>query len=302
MLRPLLLSFPNSSRVYEPGFDIYLATKSAPLGTFAFAANGVGGTISRCWINATGGFYDCGLVGDFTNPYGLAIQGKRLFMADFGAGSVIKCEIDMNNGNLTDCNTAGSGFTGPIDMAFTESRVYVTNGGNGSVSLCDFSSSSGHFSSCRLVAQGWGNENCYGIALNNGYSYVSMKARGFVRKCTVLANGDFANCAENPVSFFQKPFGIIPWGSKYMFVAEENGNAVSSCEIRPSDGQLVDCKPQAPTSFKPIYLATTGRVVYISDIAGNEIEKCEADPYTGKLTSCTPTGSGFNIPLGIAIM
>jgi len=107
------------------------------------------GTLSAC--------QDAGGSG-FNLPYGIAIdaKGQHAYIANYLTNTVSVCTI-ANTGQLSSCQTTGSGFINPIDIAWinlsnnpSTAFVYVTNQNNNAVSKCNIATD-GTLSSCQAM-------------------------------------------------------------------------------------------------------------------------------------------------------
>lgn len=148
------------------GFNAPLGIAINPIGTFAYIANNLSGSISSCAISVNGTLSAC--IDNITPPlpYAVAINPANSFAYVATSTDVFYCSINTN-GSLNSCNSTGSNtynFPTAITINSAGTFAYITNLVGNTVSKCPIKSD-GSFGTC--VNNGNGLDGPDGIAILN---------------------------------------------------------------------------------------------------------------------------------------
>lgn len=273
-------------------------------------------TISVCAVDPTTGTLsacqDAGGSG-FNLPYGIAIdaKGQHAYIANYLTNTVSVCTI-ANTGQLSSCQTTGSGFINPIDIAWinlsnnpSTAFVYVVNQGHG-ISKCNIAAD-GTLNNCQDTGNGFYDPSSIAFNTMNTYAYVTDSSRNKVSVCAVdPTTGALSACQDAGGSGFNFPFGItIDNTSTNAYVVNRHNNTVLQCSIKP-DGTFSSCQPtgsgfSGPTDIALLNLSNNPPTafVYVTNQNNNTVSKCNIAT-DGTLSSCQAMTNNFNTPLDIA--
>lgn len=270
---------------------------------FAYVSSINNTSLSVCPVNTDNSFGTCSTtVASFTSPRGVALNPARTFayVANSGSDNIRWCSVN-NNGTLSGCANTGTGLDGPSGIVIAPSNnfAYITNLTSGELVSCAIGGG-GALSSC--AAQGSVFTNPIGIALNSAgtHAYITSSPDA-VTVCDVPGDGTL-NCDVSPTgSGFNNPQGIVINNSNTIaYIVNTTGLNVSMCTIA-SNGRFNSCTNALTLSGVAfgITLNSSGTIAYITE--GTTVLMCVINN-DGTFGACVDSGgTGFNLPLGIAL-
>jgi sugar lactone lactonase YvrE len=234
----------------------------------------------------TGSLDATGTAATFHTPYGIAIVGTSLFVADTGNSTIRK--IDIASG-LVSTLTGSAGVPG-------------SNDGTGTAAL--------FHSPCGITTDG---TNLYVADTGNSTIRKIDIASGLVSTLTGSAGVSGSTDGTGTVATFNLPFGITSDGTN-LYVADTGNSTIRKVVI--STGSVTtmtvtDATGTAATFNTPYGITTDGTSLFVADTGNNTIRKIDiasgmVTPFVGSAgvpgsTDGTGAAALFKNPVGINI-
>jgi hypothetical protein len=217
---------------------LYRPTTVAFHDTTAYVLN-ENGPVVQCQVDAAGVFDGCKDSGAYgmDRPFGMVIQGSRVYMANPGNGPVTWCAIGPDGGLGSDCRGSGdSQFRQSINLAFLGDRMYVINTDTNIMAVCDIQED-GSFASCRDSGATLLNRP-EGLAIAGSAAYITNYSDRSVTRCAIGATGQVTGCAR--VATTPWTSAAIAVSGPHAYIAQSSDHAVLHCPVA-ADGSLGTC-------------------------------------------------------------
>lgn len=260
-----------------------------------------GSAVKECTLNSNGTVSACAAAassGGAATPSGIAFSGNTVYETDYNNGVIDVCTVN-SDGSFSSCSAQVTGLMYPWALTISGSYLYVTSVYTyGSVMACPIASD-GSLSTCSATGVGVAT----GIAIDNGYAYISAGpgSSTVMNKCVVNGDGTLSGCVSTGSGFNQP--GFVTASGNYVYVSDAGStNLVSVCTIG-SAGALTNCATSAISGgySPPNYLAISGNNAYISSNS-NHIYLCTVSSSDGSLSNCNVAdgGGSFSTPQQMA--
>lgn len=290
--------------------------------------------IYRCQIESNGTLDNCELTGPSplkNATLGSTVSNGYIYISNNPASTpqVSYCPVVAATGlvdtTLSNCRTAsepsGVTFKGPKGVTISAGYAYLLDGASSS-NLYPCVVSPSHSSPGMTCSSGIdsGLDDPRGIAMNNGYLYISNNAGGLgngtISICQVSDGAVVGSCSTASVAtaYADSPRGVAVYNNYLYFVNDTvtgTGGAITSCSIN-TDGTLGTCADTGSgiSAFgNPQGIAIYNGYVYVTDTA-NHVLKCTLSG-DGTITngSCVQTATtdqngdtiSISSPTGISI-
>ena len=250
------------------------------------------GALRYCDINSNGTLSNCAATGGLTGTPGIAFKDSRAYVADFGNNVVRVCSVAAD-GSLSGCVNSGGTFFYPFVLTISGNFLYAANAQTPhTITYCTIQSS-GSLTNC---AETTSLQTVEGIAIANGYAYVSQPHSNVVRICQQNSDGTLSSCTTTG-SGFAGPEDLVISGG-YAYVTNTTNNTVSTCVVSAIDGTLSSCTT-SPVSGQPMGIALRGNQAYIST-RNHGIYLCDVSGI-GALSNCALSNGGATFGLLVQI-
>lgn len=189
---------------------------------------------------------------------------------------------------------------------------YVTNVSNSNtILLCGANSTSGLFVKCIPTATDYPFSGPWGMATSNiagsDYVYIADSGNNTIVRCNLNADRTLSGCSSVSSYNFKSPTSIAIYkglSSNYMYIANGGSgfaNIIVKCLIQ-NDGTLTSCgNASTGLAADQIGTAVFNNYLYVASSSTRIVYKCNINSSSGALSSCATTGTGYSVPLSIAL-
>lgn len=244
--------------------------------------------MNYCDINSDGTLSNCAETSGLSGAGAIAFQGNRAYVAEFFSSIVHVCSVAAD-GSLSGCVSAAAPVFAPFAMTIGGNFLYVANAQNPhTITYCTIAGD-GSLTNC---AETTGLQTVEGLAIANGYAYISQPHANVVNVCQQNVDGSLSGCVTTGSGFSAPEDLVIAGGHAY--VTNTNSNSVSTCVVSGVDGSLSACTT-SPVIGQPMGIALRGSQAYVSTRAGN-INLCDVSG-SGALSSCVISNGGMTYGL-----
>ncbi len=232
---------------------------------------------------------------DLGNPFGMAVSGDTLYVANYGADTI--SEYNANTGAEIGTNPfiSGVGLNQPADLLLNGDDLYVANIGGSSTpnngSVYEFNALTGAMiGTGPLISSGLNYSEYMALAGND--LYVSSWTSVNVYNATTGAEVGGAPL----ISGLDNVRGLAVNGNDLYVVDGVDGTVT---EYNATTGKEIGHKPLISGLEDPRQIVYLDGDIYVSDVGTNSIT--EYDATTGKEISCTPLVGGASNPYDFII-
>jgi streptogramin lyase len=223
------------------------------------------------------------LVSGLSNPYGIAVSGGTLWIANYSSGTI--GEYNATTGAAVNAALI-SGLSAPAAIVVSGANLWVTSDGGGTIG--EYNATTGAAVNATLVS---GLNGPYGIALSGGNLWVTNYYSGTIGEYNATT-GAVVNAAL--VSGLSGPFGIAVSGGN-LWVADNSTNKIG--EYNATTGAAVNASLVSGLRG-PCGIALSGANLWVTNQGGGTIGEYNAT--TGAVVNAALI-SGLDEPYGIAV-
>jgi sugar lactone lactonase YvrE len=316
-------SFYNPSGITADGTDLYIADSGNSTIRKIVISTGAVTTIAGT-AGITGHADGTGAVASFFNPYGIAADGKSLYVADSGNNTIRKIVISSGE-VMTSAGRSGiaghadkrgdkASFNSPFGLTTDGTNLYIADTWNNAIrkiviatgavtTIAGTAGTTGHADGTGAAASFF---NPYGITTDGANLYVADYGNSTIRKI-VIATGAVTTLAGTAgiighadgtgaaVSFYN-PSGLTADGTS-LYVADSGNNTIRKIVIATGAVTTVagtagitghaDGTGAAASFYYPWGIVTDGTKLYVTDNGNSTIRKIETA--TGAVTTLAGT-------------
>lgn len=223
---------------------------------YAYSSSGTNGT-STVYLSSVGSSGSLTSTGTtytaFAAPQSVALNGAYAYVANNNGGTgstVSQCSVAADtSGTLSNCSTVlsaatlGSPISGARDIAINRGYLYLVGPTTGAIK-CAVSSSTGSLSGCAYQT-GTGAPSGQGIAIRDGFAYITNFSQTQAYACPLDSNGAISTCSLTGGNL-SGPRGIRI-NNGYAYIANGSGNSVTICSV--SGGIFPACNVTTPAGL-----------------------------------------------------
>ena len=202
----------------------------------SFTTNMGNNTITQCGSGSCSNLIPAGL----NAPQGLAIGNGFVYITNNGDGngtSYTQCNINSSGIESSTCATVaptGAGtMTGPSGIAVDSNFAYILSN-ESSYTQCNLGVSGIESNTCNTGSFSAGN-NIRGIAVNNGYAYVTNGGSNNIIQCNVNSNGIESNTCTTITptgsGVLALPSGITIYESTAYIINGTGAGSYTQCPV-----------------------------------------------------------------------
>lgn len=229
-------------------------------------------------------------------------QQTLAYVPNFAGNNISLCNINPDNGLLSNCFTTGESMAQPTDIIFNPdgSLAYVTNYQSNTVTACKVDIHSGALSDCFTAATFASGTNPQGMAINAAgtKAYVVLDCTNTIENCSInQTNGELENCIEtSPEPLYRPSDIIINSKGTLAYIPNRGDSTLSICIIDPNTGLIEICNNSGSNFTTPegVSFNSTENLIYVGNDGDNSITYCTVDDIDGTLRNCQLTGGIFN--------
>lgn len=239
---------------------------------------------------------------EITNIQNIAFNGKYAYIMNL-TNTVTKCDIQDDNGNLSNCQPATQNVLGAgSGIAFNDGYAYISSSmpADNSVTSCTVDNANGNLTLCSAIVGDYFGARDIGIYKSN--AYIVSSSDNQVIQCGLGNIGLLDNCTVTG-SGFNYPSGIA-FANSYAYITNFGSGiiesaSISQCSIN-SNGKFGSCNKTGSAFDYPTKIAVNGNYAYITNYTSSIITQCSINTTNGNLTNCTTINNSLiNFPLGI---
>jgi hypothetical protein len=276
----------------------------------------------------------------FNAPYGVAVSGNYLYVADTSNNRIRRIDLTTNATSLVAGNGVGAYgegvgssayFYSPASVAVSGNYLYVADSYNYMIRRIDLTTNATSLvagSGTSGYAEGVGSSasfsNLAGVAVSGNYLYVADYVNHRIRRIDLTTNatslvagngtGAYAEGVGSNATFFL-PYGVAVSGN-YLYVADKNNHRIRRIDLTTNATSLVAGGSAgyaegvgSNAQFQwPYGVAVSGNYLYVADLGNNRIRRIDL---TTNATSLVAGGSygyaegvgssaSFKEPYGVA--
>lgn len=242
-----------------------------------------GNTVSTYTLDGTP--IDQPLVNNLSNPFGVAVSGNTLYVANYGLGTL--ATYNASTGAGIGSNPLISGLSNPADILVSGNTLYVTNMGNGTVDA--FNATTGSLLGGNPLISGLTDNEYLALAGNN--LYVSTFGAIYEYNATTGAM-----VGSGPlVSGLTNARGIAVNGND-LYVADASAGTVTVYDA--TTGSQIGANPLITGLADPRKVAFYDGDLYVSDVAPWDNSIMTYDATTGEMiVSCWYAPNAFDFTI-----
>ncbi len=297
----------------------YTVTLTVAPAVITYITNQGSNSITKCFINESGAFYNCmdsGATGIFS-PSEISVDGSYAYILRTAESQVTSCQIIPESYSLGNCvNSGTSVVSNVINVAFSiyQGKAYFVTETTGGLfaNTCVVNTATGMLDGCASAGSEFDFYIPAAIALNTGAGgatilYFLQGENGVIENCPVTNGQVFSNCDNGHTTPMISGRGMaINTTSNIAYITginDANDGIVAACNINES-GLISSCgSTAAATGFNNvagIAIGNTGTYTYVVNTGNNTVSQCTNSGTT--LTNCVNSGAnGLSSPSGIVI-
>ncbi len=181
--------------------------------------------------------------------------------------------------------------------------IYIGSFNDNTLTKCNVNAVTGLLSNC--AATGAGFEVPDAIAFNPAgtLAFVANFNNSTISRCAINTfTGDLTGCIDTGATVLDGPEYIaLTANGTNAYIANFNNNSITLCNVNPVTGTMDGCRNASNSTFnglQSIELNRAQTIAYVPD--ESVVHKCQID-ISGSLGTCTTTGTGFSLPVGVAL-